>query len=657
MTPRGRSRSWPAGMTRRMRIFRSGVIALGAFAFAPVAAYAEPGPGTVEVRNEAGAVVTQMTGADALAAAVANVTASRADDTKPWSIVAGAGTYGDVLVGEPNVTVRAADAAAVVVTGTGGTNQTSGGCIDITRGGVVVQAIACTAATAQGIEVRPPAAEGGIVLRAVTVTGSASHGILMSSGAGIVIENATVSGAKTNADGIHLQGIAGAGPYRVQGGVARSNGGDGIDVDGGQRVQISGATVESNGENGLEIDGPGNFDVAADGVTARNNAGAGAALSGGGNRISLASSVFTGNRAAGVAVEQLASPTLTGLRFDGTNGGGDLRFSANQRTGGTYSNLTFLDTPVNLPNDPRGVIVSTATAGQRRTLSRLPNRTVALGRFVRVKDTGAGTSIVRIHFLLGPAELARAQQSGIRVYEDDPPGNRRQWRVVSGSRFDPVGFAEALLSDGAIASGSDARFAIYAPLAPRNETPQVLGVFPANGATYIGRNVVMSALVRDDGPLGTGSFALEIDGRRRGGIELRNGNPVWPLIRVPLGTHTARVRIVDAGGLSTERAWQFTVVNFTPQVKALLSKPRPRSVLRTRGAARLSILMRDDERIAPTRLRVRVDGRRVQVRIRGKRVLARVFLRPGRHRIQVIYTDLDGAQVRRGWTFRTVRSR
>lgn len=471
----------------------------------------------------------------------------------------------------------------------------------------------------------------------------------------MVIENPNVTGAGAGADGIRLQGLTGAGPYRIQGGVARANSGDGIDIEGAERVQITGIALDGNSENGLEVDGAANFDVTVDGITARGNVRAGALLSGGGNRISLVNSTFTGNRGAGVTLAQLAGPTIAALRFDGTNAGGDLRFTTDPRTGGSYTNLAFIDTPLTLPNEPRGVIVSSATAAHRRGLSRLPARTTALDRFVRVRDTGAGTSVVRLRFLLSAADLVRGRQSGIRVFEDDPPGNRRRWQVVPGSRIDATGFAEARLTDGRIASGSDGRFAVYAPLAPVNTAPQVLGVFPPNGGTYIGRNVVVSALVRDDSPLGTGSFRLDVDGRRRGGIELRNSSPVWPFVRLPVGTHTARVQVVDAGGRSAERSWSFTIVNFTPQVKRLLSRPRPKAVVRTRGFVRLSILLRDDERITLARTRVRVDGRRVQVRLRGKRLVARIPLGYGRHRIQVIYTDLDGAQVRRGWTFRTVR--
>jgi hypothetical protein len=642
-------------MTAAMRMRRLIAAAVGAplLVAAPVAA--EPGPGSAEVRSDTGAVIATHTGTDALAAATATVASARTDDTRTWSVVVGAGTYGDVVVAEPNVTLRSLDGAAVAISGAGAANDTGGGCVDVTRGGVVLQGLACINPAGHGIEVRPPAADGGIVLRRLTITSPGSHGILVSSGSGVTIEHPSITGAAAGADGIRLQGLTGAGPYRIEGGVSRANSGDGIDLEGAQRVQIAGIALDGNSESGIEIDGAANFDVAVDGITARGNVRSGALLTGGANRITLVNATFTGNRGTGVTLGQLASPSISGLRFDGTNAGGDLRLTTDVRTGGSYTNLAFIDTPLTLPNEPRGVVVSSATAAHRRGLSRLPARTTALGKFVRVRDTGPGTSIVRLRFLLTAADLVTGRQSGIRVYEDDPPANRRRWQLVPGSRIDPGGFAEARLTDVRIASGSDARFAVYAPLAPVNTPPQVVGVFPPDGGTYVGRSVVVSALVRDDGPLGTGSFRLDLDGRRRGGIELRNGSPVWPFVRLGVGTHTARVQVVDASGRSAERSWSFTVVNFTPRVKRLLSRPRPKQVVRTRGLVRLSILLRDDERISLGRARVRVDGQRVQVRLRGKRLVASIPLRDGRHRIQVIYTDLDGAQVRRGWTFRTVR--
>jgi hypothetical protein len=631
------------------------LIAAGMSLLTTAPAVAEPAPGVVEVRNEAGAVVAQPTGADAIATAIAAVGTSRTDDTKPWSVVVGAGTYGDLIVNEPNVTVRSSDGAIVVISGAGGTDNTGGGCVDITRGNVLLQSLACSNPAGSGIEVRPPGTEGGIVLRRVAVTSPGKDGILVSSGVSAVLEDTTVQGATAPADGIHLQGLGGPGPYRVQGGLVRSNGGDGIDVGAAQQLQVVGVTAEANGENGIEVSGAANFAVDIDGATARGNAGVGVMLGGGGNRLSLTNTTLTGNRGGGVALDRVASPTLSGLMFDGTNAGGDLRFSADIRTGGSYANLTFIDTPVNLADNPRGVIVSAVSATQRARVSRLPAGTIALGRFVRVRNSGAGASRLRMRFVLSPADLVKGKQSGIRVYEDDPPGNRRRWQAVQGSRLVAGGIADVFLNDGRIASGSLTRSAIYAPLAPENPAPQILAVFPANGGTYEGRNGVMSALVADDVPLGAAAFELEVDATRRGGLQLRNGNPVWPRVRLGVGPHVARLRVTDAGGRVSELAWSFTVVNLIPQVKRARSKPFPGSVIRrTRGSVPVSVLMRDDQRIVLSRARVRVDGRRVQVRLQGRRLVARIPLRAGRHRIQVVYTDRDGATVSRGWRF-TVR--
>ncbi len=610
----------------------------------------------VEVTNEAGTVVGNYTGGDALQAALTGVGTTRTDNAKAWSVVAGTGSYGDVLINEPNLTVRAADGAAVSVSGPGAANNTGGGCVDIARGSVTVSGLSCIKPVGRGIEVRPPAAEGGVVLRRVSVSGSAGEGIAVISGAGMLIEDVAVSGAAAKVDGLLLTGLTGAGPYRVQGGSFRANGGDGIDVMGAERVQIVGALAEANGENGIEIDGAGNADIVIDGVTSRANTGAGLLASGGAASVRAVNSTFSRNRGAGVSLGKITAPAIDALRFDGSNSGADVRLSNEARTGGTYTNLVFIDTPITLPGEPRGVFLTSATSSVRKARSRFPARTTSLGRYVRVRDIGAGTSTVRLRFLLTPAELVQVQASAIRVYEDDPVANKKRWQVVPGSGFDPAGFASARLTDRGIASGSDGRYALYAPLAPRNVAPVITGVFPPENSTWAGRDVVVSAAVSDDTVLATGAFSLVIDGRPRTRIELRGGNPVWPLVRLPVGPHTARVVALDPGGRSAERSWAFTVVNRTPQVKRLRSTPRPKAVVRSRGTVRYSILIGEDEAIVRGRVNLKIDGRRVtSFRIRGKRIVGRVTLSRGRHTIQVVYTDLDGAQARRGWRFRTVR--
>jgi hypothetical protein len=603
--------------------------------------------------NDVGTVVAAATGPDAVASAVANVNASRADDARPWSIAIGAGTYGDVLVNEPNLTVRAAAGAAVTLTGAGTANNTGGGCIDVTRGNVTLAGIACSKPTDVGIEIRPPATEGGIVLRGVGVTDSTKEGIHVVSGADVVIENSSATSAAPGFDGLRMEGLTGPGPYRVQGGSFTQNGGDGIDLTNSQRVQVIGLTVQANRESGVEIDGAQNFSVSLDGVTARNNVTHGVSLVGGGNQVSVQNSRFGGNRRTGVLLGRMASPVLNALTFEGTNGV-DLSISPDVRTGGTYTNLVFIDTPITLPLEPRGVLLDSATAAERRARSPLPRRTVTLGRFLRIRDSGAGSSVVRLNFLLTPADVARVQSAGIRVYEDDPAGNRRRWQLVRGSRLEP-GFAFARLADNQIASGSDGRFAMYAPLAPRNAAPAIASVFPVNQATWVGRDVVVSAAVRDDAALATSAYNLTIDGRRRTRLELRGGTVVWPFVRLPVGPHSASLTVTDSGGRTATTNWAFTVINRTPQVKRLRSRPAPRQVVRSRGFIRLSILMSDDEAILRDRANVKVDGRKVAVRKRGNRLVARVPIRLGRHVLTVVYTDLDGAQARRGWRFRVVR--
>src|SRR6476619_2775453 len=161
----------------RMVPILAGILALAGAS----TALADPGPGSVEVTNDAGGLVgAPLTGLDAISNAVKRVAAgalARADDARPWTIVAGAGTYGDVLVNEPNLTIRSSAGATVIITGSGGVNDTAGDCIQLTRGGVQLQGITCRTPNARGIVVNPPAAEGGIVLSGLLVDRAATDGI------------------------------------------------------------------------------------------------------------------------------------------------------------------------------------------------------------------------------------------------------------------------------------------------------------------------------------------------------------------------------------------------------------------------------------------------------------------------------------------------
>ncbi|HJZ60771.1 MAG TPA: right-handed parallel beta-helix repeat-containing protein [Miltoncostaeaceae bacterium] len=625
-------------------------------------ALADPGPGSVEVSNDAGAAVgAPLTGPDAISNAVKRIATgalARADDARPWTIVAGAGTYGDVLVNEPNLTIRPSAGAAVVITGSGGVNDTAGDCVQITRGGVTVQGITCRTPNARGIVVTPPAAEGGVVLSGLTVDRAATDGIALLSGAGLLIRDTTVTGS--GRDGIALSKATGAGPYRIETSTVRGNGDDGIDlVDDAQRVQIAGSLIESNRGNGIESDDAGSTDLAVDATTSRRNTGSGALLGGAGVRFGITNSVFTNNSRYGMELGRLNGSLIRGDHFDGSNRLGDMRFSADTRAGGAYDGLVFGDTVMALPGEPRGVILSAVTAAARAGLSRLPTGFLAVGRYIRVRDTGApNNSAVSLRFTVGTQALEPFRFGGVQVFEDDPPANGRRWQAVAGSQSNlAAGLVDATLTDAQIASGSDARSAIYGPLGPANAAPQVLSVYPAQGQAVRGRLFQIGAAVSDDAVLGTGSFALTVDGRRIGGVAFRNSQVIFPFVRVAsLGVHQASLLAVDANGIRSVRDWTFRVVNRAPKIVRLRSFPRPKQFVLTRRPVRLTVMVRDDQPVVRRISRVLVDGRPVRIRVlKGIRIVASVPLRQGLHRIRVIVNDRDGARAVGGWTFRVVR--
>jgi hypothetical protein len=644
-------------------MFRPGrhlVLSLGVAALVAAPAAADPGPGQVEVLNEAGARVGDLlTGPDAIQSAVAVIRTgplARTNDALAWSVVAGAGTYGDVLVDEPNVLVRPSAGAAVTISGTGGTNATGGECIDVTRGGVTLQALRCRAPSDRGIEVGLPANEGGVVLQELTVDRPARDGIAVTGGAGVLIQDATV--ITPGGDGIRLARLTGAGPYRVQGGTITRSADDGIDlVDDVQRAQVVGVRIDSSRANGIESDDAGSSDLVVDGATISRSGDHGVILGGGGTRLSVVNSTVTGSGDYGIVVTRATGTTLRGLRFDGTNRLGDVRFSAELRTGGVYDGLGFGSAVVSLPGDPVGVILSTVTAAQRAALTGAPPGLLSLNRFLRVRDTGGGpSSAVRLRFAVPTAELAALRLSAVKVYEDDPTGNRRQWQEVPGTRIDlAAGAVEADLTDRGIASGSDARFATYGPLGPPNGAPEILGVLPLDGGLARGRDVAIRARVRDEEPLTTGSFLLEIDGIRRGGVSLRGDLVQFLPGRLPLGVHRARLVVVDQNRLAAGRIWSFEVVNRAPRILVRQARPRPSSLVLVRRLTTIAVPVRDDLPIRTVKASMRVNGRQVRTRILGGRAVARLALAPGRHRVLLSVRDRDGALAVRRWSFRVVR--
>jgi hypothetical protein len=506
------------------------------------------------------------------------------------------------------------------------------------------------------VEVALPPTEGGVVLQGLTVYRPARDGIAVTGGAGVLIQDATV--ITPGGDGIRLARLTGPGPYRIQGGTITRSADDGVDlVDDVQGAQVAGVRIDSSRGNGIESDDAGSSDLVVDGATISRSGDHGVLLGGGGTRLSVVNSTVTGSGDYGVVITRATGTTLRGLRFDGTNRLGDVRFSAELRTGGVYEGLAFGNTVVSLPGNPVGVILSTLTAAGRAGLTGTPPGLQSLNRFLRVRDTGGGpSSAVRLRFTVPVAELAALRLGAVKVYEDDPSGNRRQWQEVPGTRVDAAaGAVEVDLTDAGIASGSDARFATYGPLGPPNGAPQILGVLPLDGGLARGRDVAIRARVRDDEPLTTASFLLEIDGIRRGGVSFRGDLVQFVPGRLALGVHRARLVAVDSNRLAAERVWTFQVVNRAPRILTRRARPRASGLVLVRPATTIAVPVRDDLPLRTVRAAMRVDGRQVRTRILGGRVTARLPLAPGRHRVLLAVRDRDGALAVRRWSFRVVR--
>jgi hypothetical protein len=620
---------------------------------------AEPGPGQVELLNETGTRVGALiTGADALEAAMARMRSGalqRIDDALAWSIVIGAGTYGDANLDEPNLVVRPGTGAAVVITGTGGADNTGGECLDVRREGVSVQGIVCRTPADRGIEVALAAAAGGVVLSGLTVDRARTQGISVDSGAGVLIQSPTIITA--GSDGIRLTRLTGAGPYRIEGGSIRDSLDDGIDlVDDAQRVQIAGVAIDRSRGNGIESDDAGSSDLVVDGGAVTRSIGTGVLLGGGGTRMTVQGTQVTGGSGYGVTVARATGTVLRGLRFDGTNASGDLRFTTDARTGAVTEAIGFGAAQVTLPGNPVGVIVSSVTPAQRQALTGIPPGLLSVNRFVRVRDVGGGAqSAISLRFVVPAPELAPLRVRQVRVYEDDPVGNRRQWQEMPGTIIDPVGGSvEVALADRQIASGSDGRFATYGPLGPPNGAPEILGISPLDGGLVRGRDVVIRARVQDEEPLSTGSFLLEVDGVRRGGVAFKGNAVQFRPGNLVVGIHRARLVVVDANQLRTEKTWVFAVANGRPVIVLPRAVPRARSLVLLRRLTTIAVPVRDDLPLRTLRVSMRVDGVQRKTRIVGGRVLARVPLGRGRHRVVLSVRDRDRVVTVRRWSFRVV---
>lgn len=640
-------------MTARLLPTVLGAATLAALATPAIAA---PGPGQVELRNDANARVGKViAGPDAIQVAERRARTGslrRRADTRRWTIVVGRGTYGDFAVLEPNLTVRPVRGAKVVISGTGGQNNTRGGCIDVMRGGVAISGLRCTGAPGVGIQVGPKPGARGIVLRRMVVDGARGAGISVDRVGAVLIERPAVTGAK--GDGIRLSRLTGTGPYRIAGGTIRRSGDDGVDlvrdVDG---LTVSGLTSEANGGSGIESDHVASLGLSVTSSVLIRNRGHGAALARGRGH-AVSGSQISGNRGYGVTVGRGGPYRLDALRFNGTNGAGDLRFSPHARTGGSFNGLAFLDTAVTLPGDPSGVVLSSLTAAQRANLSPIPTTLQSPGRFVRVKDTGGGaTSAVTLRFGLAGA-LGGLRASGLAVYEDDPPANARTWQAQPTAPLAADASLDIALADNQIASGSDKRFAVYGPLAPPDVAPIIASVQPRPGKIVRGRNVQFAIRFADDDALQPRSFRLVVDGKVRRGAKIVKGK-VRFRTRLKVGRHSAILKVTDPAGQATIRTWNFRVRNATPTIVRRVARPRPNSFTLTRGRVVLSVPVIDDAPLVTRRTRMSVNGRRVAAKLRKGKLRAVVSLPQGKYRVVVVVRDKDGARARAAWTFRTVR--
>jgi Right handed beta helix region len=614
----------------------------------------DPSPGTVSVLDQAGAPVGgPLTGPDAIENAIRRIhdgPLARPDDAAQWSVVIGGGTYGDVAIDEPDLSVRPAAGASVVITGPGATADTAGGCIDVFRGGVVIEGIDCRAPSAFGIQVSAAPGRGGVILRGVSVERPGTTGIAVVLADAVTIEGATVSDAGT--DGIRLSALAGPGPYLVTDSRVRGSGDDGIDVAAAAHgVTIQRTVAAGNGGNGIEAD-DGPVALSVTGAALTGNAGDGIRL-GGGEGVALSDSIATGNGGAGLDLLGGSGYTVTGDRFDGTNRQGDLRFSADVRASGVYGDLTLGHADLTLPGEPRSVVLAAPAASQLSSGSPVPVGLAAVAGFVRMRATPpASDSRATLRFLVDPARLAAFRPAALGVYQDVRRGARVGWLPVPGSRTDPAGAIEAAIGQARIGGASPTRFATYAPLGVRIGTPLLGSLVPAPGATVHGRLLTIRARVAGGGRLTSRSLTLWIDGRRRGGVRLRGGRVSARLPRLTLGRHVARLRVMGTGGLAALREWTFQVGNGRPVIVVARARPGPGSSVASGGPVRFSIPARDDEPVRRRRVRLLVDGRPVRVEVSGGRVSGVAQLGPGIHRLDLTVRDRNGAAARAAWSFR-----
>lgn len=347
---------------------------------------AAPLPGTVEVRDEAGVVVDTRTGPDAIRDALGGLGTLRTPDTRPWLVVVGAGTYGDAVVGARNVTVLADPPGGAIIRGAGGGEDTAGGCLDITRGPVTVDGIACQAPRRTGINVTLSNAQGGVVLRGVSVDGAGVDGVAVTGGTGITLDGVVVRGARR--DGVRLTSLTGSGPYSITGGSIAGSGRDGLRLaDDVTRLAVTGLAVTGSKGYGVASEDAGTADITLSGLGVSGSGRDGVLVRGGGLRIGLLNSAATGNAGAGVRLGDGSGLVVRGLAMDGSNGGGDLVFMSDLRTGGAYGPLTTGDGTIDLVGEPSAVRLSGVSPARAAVVGGTPPGRSRAGATVLVGAT------------------------------------------------------------------------------------------------------------------------------------------------------------------------------------------------------------------------------------------------------------------------------
>lgn len=352
-------------------------------------------PGTVEVRNELGVAMSTLTGPDAIQDAVGAVITARAPESLAWSLAIGAGTYGDVAVAAPNLAIAPEAGAAVVISGVGLRDDTGGNCIAVTRGNVALAGIACSAPRRTGILVTLRNGEGGLSLRGISVDRAGVDAIAITGGRGFIIDGAAVTTPAR--DGIRITAPAGRDERLISGGSITGAGRDGVRLaDDVRRLRVAGLAVSGSRDYGIVSDDSGNADVVLEGVSVTGSGRDGVMLAGGTLRAAVVSSTITGNVGAGVRLGDASGLRIADIPVDGSNGGGDIVFDAEIRTGGSYSGLRAPDGLFSLVGEPNAVRIAGVSGARAAAASGGPARLARRGPalFVGATTRASGRRVV-----------------------------------------------------------------------------------------------------------------------------------------------------------------------------------------------------------------------------------------------------------------------